>query len=84
MTLVRQLRHNGAVVYRGDEQHQELDLTRKAAGSATNELVRTGAAIVAGDRTCTFDESSAVAGTATAAARPRMSVRRPMRTPAGG
>jgi parallel beta-helix repeat protein len=65
LTLVRELRHNGAVVFRSDEQHQELDLTRKSAGTTTtNDLVRTGAALIAGDRTCTFDETSAVVGTA--------------------
>ena len=59
LTLVRELRQGGKVVFRSDEQHQELDLARKGAG---NEFVRKGAALVAGDRTCTFDESSVLTG----------------------
>jgi parallel beta-helix repeat protein len=56
LTLVRELRQAGKVVFRSDEQRQELDLTR------ANGFVRKGAAIVAGDRTCTFDESTVLTG----------------------
>jgi hypothetical protein len=56
LTLVRELRQAGKVVFRSDEQHQELDLTK------ANSFARTAAALVAGDRTCTFDESTVLAG----------------------
>ena len=58
LTSVRELRRGGAVVYRGEEQHQDLDLT------AAGDLARTGAAVTTPDRTCTFDERVAVAGAA--------------------
>jgi hypothetical protein len=60
LTTVRDLRHNGALAYRTDEQHSEVDLTKKPGGSATQEFVRAGAVIVGNGVTCTFDESSTV------------------------
>ena len=56
LTLVRELRKAGKVVFRSDEQRQELDLTK------ANSFTRTAAALVAGDRTCTFDESTVLTG----------------------
>ena len=56
LTLVRELRKAGKVVFRSDEQRQELDLTK------ANRFTRTAAALVAGDRTCTFDESTVLTG----------------------
>ena len=56
LTLVRELRQAGKVVFRSDEQRQELDLTK------ANSFTRTAAALVAGDRTCTFDESTVLTG----------------------
>ena len=59
LTSVRELRRNGASVYRGEEQHVDIDLARRPG-----ELVRPGEVLVAGDQTCTFDESATVTGTA--------------------
>jgi parallel beta-helix repeat protein len=56
LTLVRELRQAGKVVFRSEEQRQELDLTK------ANSFTRTAAALVAGDRTCTFDESTVLTG----------------------
>jgi parallel beta-helix repeat protein len=61
VTLVRELKHNGELLYRTDEQHIELDLSKKG-NSYT--FVRAGAAIIAGSATCTFDDSSAVVNNA--------------------
>ena len=61
VTLVRELKHNGALLYRTDEQHIELDLSKKG-NSYTS--IRAGAAIVAGSATCTFDDSSVVVNNA--------------------
>jgi parallel beta-helix repeat protein len=57
LTFVRELRHNGAVAYRGEEQHLELD-TKPGA----QDVVRAGAVIVGGGVTCTYDDSSTVTG----------------------
>jgi hypothetical protein len=42
LTYVRELRQKGTAAYRGDEQHAELELTKKAAGAPANEFVRAG------------------------------------------
>ena len=60
LTFVRELRRNGTLVYRSDEQHADLDMNQKPGGSPANELVRAGTAIVAGSATCTFDDRSVV------------------------
>ena len=57
LTFVRELRHNGAVAYRGEEQHLELD-TKPGA----QDVVRAGAVLVGGGVTCTYDDSSTVTG----------------------
>ena len=57
LTFVRELRLNGAVVYRGEEQHLELD-TKPGA----QDVVRAGAALVGGGVTCTYDDSSTITG----------------------
>jgi hypothetical protein len=61
LTGLRELRHNGAVVYRSDEQHLEYDLTNKAGAPQTQEFVRTGAVIVTGSETCTYDDRAVFA-----------------------
>jgi parallel beta-helix repeat protein len=58
LTGTRELKHNGALLHRSEEQHLDLDLTRRSAGSQ-GEASRAGV-VVAGDVTCTFDDSAAV------------------------
>jgi hypothetical protein len=57
LTFVRELRLKGAVAFRGEEQHLELD-TKPGA----QDVVRAGAVIVGGGVTCTYDDSSTVTG----------------------
>ena len=61
LTGLRELRHNGAVVYRSDEQHLEYDLTAKSGSPQTQEFVRAGAVIVTGTETCTYDDRAVFA-----------------------
>src|SRR5690242_6977228 len=57
LTFVRELRHNGAVAYRAEEQHLELDT--KPGGQ---DVARPGAVFVGGGVTCTYDDSTTIAG----------------------
>jgi len=56
LTGFKELRHNGATVYRSEEQHLEYDLADK-----TGEFVRAGAAVVTGTETCTYDDRAVFA-----------------------
>ena len=57
LTGTRELKHNGALLHRSEEQHLDLDLTRTSGGSQ-GEAARAGV-VVAGDVTCTFDDGAA-------------------------
>jgi parallel beta-helix repeat protein len=57
LTGTRELKLNGTLLHRSEEQHLDLDLTRRSAGSQ-GEASRAGV-VVAGDVTCTFDDSAA-------------------------
>ena len=59
LTTVADLKRNGTLLQRGEEQHLEMDLTQKSAGSQ-GAFSRAGSVVVAGDVTCTYDESSAL------------------------
>ena len=59
LTTVADLKRNGTLLQRGEEQHLEMDLTRKSAGSQ-GAFSRAGSVVVAGDVTCTYDDSSAL------------------------
>jgi parallel beta-helix repeat protein len=61
LTSARELRQNGKVIYTPEEQHLERDLTKKPSGA--QDFVRTGAVVIGGGQTCTYDESSSVVGT---------------------
>jgi hypothetical protein len=57
LTGTRELKLNGTLLHRSEEQHLDLDLTRRSAGSQ-GEASRAGI-VVAGDVTCTFDDGAA-------------------------
>jgi parallel beta-helix repeat protein len=56
LTGTRELKHNGVLLHRSEEQHLDLDLTRRS-GSSQGEASRAGV-VVAGDVTCTFDDGA--------------------------
>ena len=60
LTSVPDLKRNGTLLQRGEEQHLEMDLTQKSAGSQ-GAFSRAGSVVVAGDVTCTYNDSSALA-----------------------
>jgi len=56
VTSSRELRRNGAVVYRSEEQHLDLDLTNKPGTPQAQEFLRAGAVLVTDTLTCTYDD----------------------------
>ena len=60
LTSVPDLKRNGTLLQRGEEQHLETDLTQKSAGSQ-GAFSRAGSVVVTGDVTCTYNDSSALA-----------------------